>query len=519
MAEIVFTNSGNAAEDRRVRRGAAAGKLRQIARRVYTTNLRDPMEDVVRRNVWQILGKLFPGAVISGRSAALAMPAHHADTPGRRTSPGYVFLTGPSRRRLSLPGIEVRVARGPGPLPGDAPFFGLHLASPARYLLENLSASRARAGMARALPKGEVERFLVRQYDTAGEERLNGLRDQARALIEPLGAEKAFQQLDGLVGALLRTRQAALATPGGLALAAGEPIDSACVDRLNTLFAHLRQTPMPRRVDRGPGTPAVTATAFIEAYFSNYIEGTRFLIEEARAIVFDGAIPPRRPQDGHDVLATFRQVSAEDDMRRAPGGFDEFETALRARHHALMEARPEVSPGAFKTMPNRAGNTLFVEPRFVRGTLRQGFATLAGLDEPFARATFLHFLVAEVHPFTDGNGRVARVLMTTELVRGGLARVIIPTVYREDYLGALRALSRYGDPAPLVRCFDRAQEVGAAIVEGNLDRAIDAWATTHAFLEPAAHARLTPYDPDLAIEWRDGVPAPHSYWEAATRQG
>jgi hypothetical protein len=514
MAELLFTHSGGDTEDRRIRRLAKSGQLRQIVPRVYTTNLRDSPEAITRRNIWAILGKLLPGAVISARSAALAAPAYHPEVADRPRSPGYVFLTGPSRRALSLPGIEVRLAAGPGPMPGDTPFSGLYLASTPRQLLENLAPTRERSGMARGLGRPAVEQFLVRQCDIAGEARLNEIREQARALAGSLGAADAFQILDALIGALLRSRKATLSTQAGIAMARGEPIDTACVDRLNILFAHLRATPMPRRPDEGSGTPAATATAFIEAYFSNYIEGTKFLVEEARAIVFDGVIPERRPQDGHDVLATFRQLAAVEDMARAPGDLEAFEAALRGRHSALMEARPEVGPGSFKTQPNKAGNTVFVPPLQVRGTLHEGFRLLAGLDEPMARAIFVHFLVADVHPFTDGNGRISRILMAAELVRGNLARVVIPTVYREDYLGALRALSRHDDPAPLVRCLDRAQSVTASIVEDDVGRAIEAWAASHAFVEPGEHARLTTYDPKVPVEWRDGVPAPRSYWEA-----
>jgi hypothetical protein len=67
----------------------------------------------------------------------------------------------------------------------------------------------------------------------------------------------------------------------------------------------------------------------------------------------------------------------------------------------------------------------------------------------------------------------------------------------------------------MVRCLDRAQEIGAAIVADDVDRAIAAWATTCAFVESGADARLTPFDADSVIEWRDGVPAPRTYWEAA----
>lgn len=513
MPEIIFTNTGNEAEDRQIRRTATAGTLRQIVPRIYTSNLHDSLDAVVRRNIWEILGKLFPGAVVSARSALLSKPAYTLDDAGREKGPGYIFLTGRSRRSIKLPGVEVRVASGVGPLPGDVPFLGLYLASPARHLLENLSPTRERSGMARGLPRDEVERYLVRQCDIAGEARLSEIRDQARSLAKSLNADKAFQELDNLIGGLLNSREARLRTPAGLALAAGEPIDISCVERLNTLFSYLRQTALPRREDRGKGTPAATAAAFIEAYFSNYIEGTRFLVGEARSIVFDGVIPESRPKDGHDVLATFRQVTAVEDMRREMGTFEEFETMLKARHHALMEARPDVSPGEFKSTPNQAGNTIFVQPGFVRGTLRNGLGLLAGLDEPFARAVFIHFLIADVHPFADGNGRISRIMMTAELVRAGLARVIIPTVYREDYLGGMRALTRHGDPSAIVRCLDRAQDIGSAIVEDDVEQAIVAWAKTYAFAEGGAHARFAPYDESRLIEWRDGVPAPRDYWE------
>lgn len=45
------------------------------------------------------------------------------------------------------------------------------------------------------------------------------------------------------------------------------------------------------------------------------------------------------------------------------------------------------------------------------------------------------FMISEVHPFNDGNGRVARVMMNAELVRADQSRIIVPTVFREDYTG------------------------------------------------------------------------------------
>jgi Fic family protein len=94
------------------------------------------------------------------------------------------------------------------------------------------------------------------------------------------------------------------------------------------------------------------------------------------------------------------------------------------------------------------------------------------------------FLIAEVHPFADGNGRIARVMLNAELVRGDRVRIIIPTVYREDYLLALRALTRQGNADPYIRMLDRAQDFTARIDFNNYERALAHLRAANAFLDP-----------------------------------
>jgi fido (protein-threonine AMPylation protein) len=61
------------------------------------------------------------------------------------------------------------------------------------------------------------------------------------------------------------------------------------------------------------------------------------------------------------------------------------------------------------------------------------------------------FLISEVHPFDDGNGRLARLAMNAELSAAGEARILLPLISRNDYLNGLRRLSRDGDPELLTR--------------------------------------------------------------------
>ena len=73
------------------------------------------------------------------------------------------------------------------------------------------------------------------------------------------------------------------------------------------------------------------------------------------------------------------------------------------------------------------------------------------LDAPFRRAGFIHFLISEVHPFADGNGRMARVMMNAELVAGDQERIVTPTGFRDNYIAGQRALTGGHRAAPMLR--------------------------------------------------------------------
>jgi Fic family protein len=159
-------------------------------------------------------------------------------------------------------------------------------------------------------------------------------------------------------------------------------------------------------------------------------------------------------------------------------------SALRRRHAAIMESRPDKGPGRFKTSGNKAGATLFVAPDLVEGTLEQGFDLYRSLETPFARAVLMMFLIAEVHPFADGNGRTARVMMNAELIAAGEERIIIPTVYRQNYLSALKALSQTGHAEALIRTLDYAQRWTGAVQWTDLQSSQRELGACNAFLDP-----------------------------------
>ncbi|MBY0435066.1 MAG: Fic family protein, partial [Cyclobacteriaceae bacterium] len=106
------------------------------------------------------------------------------------------------------------------------------------------------------------------------------------------------------------------------------------------------------------------------------------------------------------------------------------------------------------------------------------------LQSPFAKAVYMMFLVSEVHPFLDGNGRVARVMMNAELSSRGFSKIIIPTVYREDYMGALRKLTRQRIADPYIRMLGRAYDFSATLKQKTIDEMEGYLVECDAFREP-----------------------------------
>jgi hypothetical protein len=415
----------------------------------------DTPEAIIRRNLWQIVGGYFPGALIADRTAIENRPADD----------GSICLIANTSRNIVLPGLVLRPRIGVAALPDDRPFIdGLHLSSSARAMLENMRPSRGRDGLvSRTLGLKAIEERLELLIRRGGEDEINRLRDQITAIAPTLDLEDQARALHAMIGALLGTREATLETPMGKARQAGLPYDPQRLELFQALHRALRDWPPATKTARLHTGQQRATFAFYESYFSNFIEGTEFEAEEAAEIIFQNVMPAARPADAHDILGTYRMAADPIETKRTAGSADELVQQLRACHAVIMGGRPDLNPGHFKSKNNHADATVFVAPDLVAGTLKQGYAALQSLEAPFQRAVFMMFLVAEVHPFADGNGRTSRLMMNAELSAAGESRIIIPTVFRNNYLAALNALSHSATPEPLIRVLDFAWRWTAAI--------------------------------------------------------
>jgi len=427
----------------RISRDLKAKRVRWLATGLYTTNLSEPPEQLVRRLLWPIAALLFPRAVLGGRTAFEVGPARD----------GAVFLVSDASRDVELPGVLLRARKGPGPLEDDRPMFGVYVPSRARAYLDNLQPTRRRRSVSRGLSRHDLEGRLEADLRDRGEAFVRGVRDRARAIARGLGQREQLAELEAMVRALLRGRDGKLGTAAGGAGGKGRPYDAQRLELFGRLHAELlRQSPVSRPDPGRDGEKRVLP--FFEAYFSNVLEGAAIEVDAAAAVVLQGRKPAKGAGDARDVLGTFQVVADRAEMSRTPKTAEELLLLLRSRHARVVEARPDAMPGVFKTVANRAGSTSFVAPDEVVGTLSLGFELVRSLPDAFQRAVFTMVLVAEVHPFADGNGRVARIMMNAELAAAGERRIVVPTVSRGSYLAGLKALSSNGTAGALIRSLD-----------------------------------------------------------------
>jgi hypothetical protein len=453
----------------------SAGVIRKIAPRVYSSNLDEPIEGIIRRNLFQILGNLYSGVILSHRSAFEFQP----------TKTGQLFITSSYTKKVKLPGITLQFLEGASPIEGDNMFSGeLYVSQKARAFLENLQSTKKLGSASKCLSLPEIEERLEQIIRVNGEDELNKLRDKARGISEQLGMQKEFEKLNRLISALLTTKTSKiLSSPLAKARAFGKPYDPARMELFETLFRELQQIEFPYREEKNTTPTSFRNFAFFESYFSNYIEGTVFEIDEAKQIIQTNKPIPSRNDDSHDVLGTYQIVSNKKEMELTPSTPEEFLKIIAFRHSILLSKRVDKTPGLFKDKNNFAGSTAFVDFNLVSGTLVQSFDYYSALDHPFAKAAYIMFVMSEVHPFLDGNGRIARVMMNAELVKAGQSKIIIPTVFREDYMGALKKFTKQRKCDTYIKMLQLAHEFSAKVYAEKMDEMQEYLTSCNAFNE------------------------------------
>lgn len=186
-------------------------------------------------------------------------------------------------------------------------------------------------------------------------------------------------------------------------------------------------------------------------YTSNAIEGNSLTESETKVVIEDGLTIGGKPLKDH--LEALGHAQAYDFLFEIVQKSKEISEADILKFHQLFfEKIDEEKAGKYRQVKVFVSGTdfLFPSPAQVPILMKEFVAQISNKKtalHPIEFAAWLHQRLVDIHPFVDGNGRVARLLMNLALLQAGYVVTIVPPIVRADYIELVRSAQK-GSPQP-----------------------------------------------------------------------
>lgn len=195
-------------------------------------------------------------------------------------------------------------------------------------------------------------------------------------------------------------------------------------------------------------------------YNSNHIEGNTLTYSEAEALIFfdrtsgDHTLQEYEEMRAHDVaIAMVKQWAAAHDRQLTQADIRALNEVIlvrpfwkEAQTYDGQSTRRLIKVGEYKSQPNsvktKTGEMFHYAtpeetPRLMTELMDWYLGESADLP-PISIAAEMHYRFIRIHPFDDGNGRVARLIVNYILMRHGFPPIVIESATKDKYLAALQ---------------------------------------------------------------------------------
>ena len=202
-------------------------------------------------------------------------------------------------------------------------------------------------------------------------------------------------------------------------------------------------------------------------YHSNAIEGNSLTLGETKSLILHGLTARGKPMRDHlDIEGHDEAVKALEDSVKRDEELNE--VFIRNLHRILLkepyendaitpEGQPTkrlISIGDYKAQPNNVRTSTgeihyFTPPEQVKPAMSDLLDWYRKKEKErehpiFIAATF-HYRFVRIHPFDDGNGRMARLLMNMILIKHGYTVAVVTGEERDQYINTLEQADKSED--------------------------------------------------------------------------
>lgn len=176
-------------------------------------------------------------------------------------------------------------------------------------------------------------------------------------------------------------------------------------------------------------------------YGSNAIEGNTLTAVETMMVVEQGiTIAGKSLKDHMEALDHYEAIGYVRALARESAPFTEMD--VRNLHHIVMQRTDPAIAGQYANQQRRTptddGNHIYPSPAEIPALMGDFAQWLARAPVAPETAFTAHRRLVEIHPFNDGNGRTARLLMNLILLRGGFPAIPLRPQDRPAYISALQ---------------------------------------------------------------------------------
>ncbi len=192
----------------------------------------------------------------------------------------------------------------------------------------------------------------------------------------------------------------------------------------------------------------------LHTYHSNAIEGNTLTLQETKLVLEEGITIGGKSVREH--LEATNLAEAYDLIEAIAKEKREIDHTTIQRIHEVVVRGIKVDAGKYRVNNVRITGATKTPPDFSKVTrmiddliafLNLNLQDKEKKEHPVKTAAFMHHKLVEIHPFTDGNGRVARLLTNLFLVKEGYPPIVLRKEERGKYYHFLR-LADGGNPEP-----------------------------------------------------------------------